>query len=132
MNKRTLHCLAALSLIVAGVMSWDNVRAAATRAGTLFSPVIAVGEEPRLQSGNTGPITVQKPSGQTAFVVTFKKAYKTPPDVVLTVVGNTEAPVMARLSGIATVNGFQGVVAAQYFTRNPSATVSVNWMALGE
>ncbi|MBW3624558.1 MAG: hypothetical protein KY468_14220 [Armatimonadetes bacterium] len=130
LNARQAGALLCLGL---GLALYGGVRAAATRPGLEFGPLESVGKAPRLMSGATMPVTVQRPTGRATINVVFPAAFKTPPVVTLTVVGGGETPVNARLTGPATLNGFQGEVSAPYFiNRQETATVSVNWIAVGE
>jgi hypothetical protein len=117
-----------------GLISYGIGRAAAPRTPTVeYGAVSGTGKTPRLLSGSTGILTVQQPSGQARFTVNFPFAFKKPPEVLLTVVGGGDTPIVARLSGPSTTGGFQGVLTAPYFLAGvKSAEVSVNWLAVGE
>ena len=125
--------LAVLGLAGISLAAYGGVRAAATRTAEMYGPLSALGQEPRVLTGTTPLLTVARPSGQATFNVTFPAAFRTPPTVLITVVGGGDTPVIGRLTGPATTSGFQGVLTAPYFlNRLESATVYVNWMAVGD
>ena len=128
-----VRLIGVLGLLGIGLIGYGGVWAAVSRPAAVSAPVMGAGTDPRLLAGTTPPVTVSRPTGQTTFNVTFPAAFRSAPTVVLTVAGGDETPVSARLTGAATATGFQGIVTAPYFiNRRETASVVVNWMALGE
>ena len=122
-----------LALVVLSIAAYGRVRAQATAGSGSWAPALALGKAPVLQSGAVGPVTLRAGgTDQTPFTVTFPTPYRSAPRVVLTVVGDAQTPVDARLTAPATATGFSGMLTVQYFRKTNASTVQVNWMAIGE
>lgn len=132
-RSNTVRIIGIASLAGISLIAYEGVRAAATRPAGELGSLRAIGKTPMMLSGTTLPVTVARPSGEATFNVVFPTAFRTPPIVTIAVVGGGNTPVIGRLSAPATMTGFQGIVTAPYFlARQDSATVSVNWIAVGE
>lgn len=119
-----------IGLLAAGALAlgaYGGVRAAGE-----WAPVAGFGSATRLESGTVGSLVVAKPSGRAAFRVTFPAPFKTPPRVILTVVGDGDTPVSARLTAPESATGFSGVASTPFFLHQTASSVMVNWMAIGE
>jgi hypothetical protein len=117
--------------------AYNRVQSAATAPPSEWVPALIYGKAGSksggIQSGFVGPLTVQKPSGQTAFSVSFPKAFTGSPRVLLTVEGDAEIITSARLVGAPTASGFRGVVSTPFFTnKQASSSVTIHWLAIGE